>query len=81
LLGAIPALASVLVMIASGFSESFWLEFDWNAASSCWSVSVELLLELELELELDELVELLLELVELLELESESEDDTWWPPW
>jgi hypothetical protein len=52
----IPALASVLVMIDSGFSDSFCVALDWNAARSCCSGLVELLVLLELAsvLELEE---------------------------
>lgn len=54
-------------MIDSGFSDSFCVALDWKAARSCWSGLDEF-----------ELVELLAEVESLeLELELESEDDTW----
>jgi hypothetical protein len=57
----IPALASVLVMIDIGFSDSFWVALDSKAASNCWSGLVEE------EVEALEVLELLLELESVLE--------------
>ena len=58
-----PAVDSVFMIIDIGLNDSLWLPLvDWNAASSAFVVSVELLE--------------LLELVEL--LESESLAAAWW---
>ena len=78
-MGVIPALASVLVIIDIGFSDSFWVALDSKAASSCWSGLDEALVLVE-PVELVELVEVLeLEPVLASELESVLELEAWCP--